>query len=73
MKKSKEEQAPMRVIGNNPNNPKEKEPKQENVPGKLGPKELDDNQKSRLMLRMSSAKQGVLKSLILRQTIGQIL
>lgn len=73
MKKSKEEQAPMRVIGNNPNIPKEEEPKQENVPGKLGPKELDDNQKSRLMLRMPSAKQGVSKSLILRQTIGQIL
>ena len=58
----------MRVIGNNPNIPKEEEPKQEkkieNIPGKLGPKELDDSQKSRLMLRMSSAKQGVSKSLI---------
>ena len=32
MKKSKEEQAPMRVIGNNPTIPKEEEPKQENVP-----------------------------------------
>ena len=65
MKKSKEEKAPMRVIGNIP---KEGEPKEEikveNIPGKLGPKEMDDNQKSRLMLRMSSAKQGVSKSLI---------
>ena len=58
----------MRVIGNNTNIPKEEEPKQEikieNIPGKLGPKELDDSQKNRLMLRMSSAKQGVSKSLI---------
>lgn len=65
MKKSKEEKAPMRVIGNIP---KEDEPKEEikveNIPGKLGPKEMDDSQKSRLMLRMSSAKQGVSKSLI---------
>ena len=55
----------MRVIGNIP---KEDEPKEEikveNIPGKLGPKEMDDSQKSRLMLRMSSAKQGVSKSLI---------
>ena len=68
MKKSKEEKAPMRVIGNNTNIPKEEEPKQEikieNIPGKLGPKELDDSQKSRLMLRMSSAKQGVSKSVM---------
>ena len=65
MKKSREEKAPMRVIGNIP---KEDEPKEEikveNIPGKLGPKEMDDSQKSRLMLRMSSAKQGVSKSLI---------
>ena len=65
MKKSKEEKAPMRVIKNIP---KEDEPKEEikveNIPGKLGPKEMDDSQKSRLMLRMSSAKQGVSKSLI---------
>ena len=65
MKKSKEEKAPIRVIGNIP---KEDEPKEEikveNIPGKLGPKEMDDSQKSRLMLRMSSAKQGVSKSLI---------
>ena len=65
MKKSKEEKAPMRVIGNIP---KEDEPKEEikveNIPGKLGPKEMDDSQKSRLMMRMSSAKQGVSKSLI---------
>ena len=65
MKKSQEEKAPMRVIGNIP---KEDEPKEEikveNIPGKLGPKEMDDSQKSRLMLRMSSAKQGVSKSLI---------
>ena len=55
----------MRVIGNIP---KEDEPKEEikveNIPGKLGPKEMDDSQKNRLMLRMSSAKQGVSKSLI---------
>ena len=65
MKKSKEEKAPMKVIGNIP---KEDEPKEEikieNVPGKLGPKEMDETQKNRLMLRMSSAKQGVSKSLI---------
>ena len=65
MKKSKEEKAPMKVIGNIP---KEDEPteeiKIENVPGKLGPKEMDETQKNRLMLRMSSAKQGVSKSLI---------
>ena len=55
----------MKVIGNIP---KEDEPKEEikieNVPGKLGPKEMDETQKNRLMLRMSSAKQGVSKSLI---------
>ena len=72
MKKTKEEKAPMKLIGtivnkfeeNIEKQEEEKPPQQDKpLPGKLGPKELDDSQKNRLMLRMSSAKQGLSKML----------
>ena len=72
MKKTKEEKAPMKLIGTLANKfeeniekqQEEKPPEPEKpLPGKLGPKELDDSQKNRLMLRMSSAKQGLSKML----------
>lgn len=71
MKKTKEEKGPLKVLAvfekrieeqENPP-PKEESPEKEKVPGKLMP-ELDDKKKNRLLLRMSSAKQGLSKNII---------
>ena len=61
MKKNKEDD-PIKLFNNNNN-------QQKTIPGKLGPKELNDAQKNKLLARMSSARQNITKNMLGKEVI----
>ena len=61
MKKNKADD-PIKLFNNNNN-------QQKTIPGKLGPKELNDDQKNKLLARMSSARQNIKKNMLGKEVI----
>ena len=61
MKKNKADD-PIKLFNNNNN-------QQKTIPGKLGPKELNDAQKNKLLARMSSARQNITKNMLGKEVI----